>query len=112
MSLLINAMVGSMSSVIQSQALSALDCWVPDLLVSDLAMPDEDGYTLIRKVRARSAEEGGNVVAVALTAYGRSEDRIRALSAGFQVHLAKPIEPRQLVDVVASVTGHGVGVQG
>ena len=54
-----------------SQALTVLDSWVPDLLVSDIAMPGEDGYTLIRKVRARKSEEGGRMVAVALTAYGR-----------------------------------------
>ena len=74
-------------------------------------MPDEDGYTLIRKVRARTTEEGGRMVAVALTAYGRNEDRLKALSAGFQVHVGKPIEPSQLVSVVASVTGHGAEVQ-
>jgi signal transduction histidine kinase len=88
-----------------SQALDAIDTCVPDVLVSDIGMPDEDGYTLIRKVRARTKEEGGRVVAVALTAYGRSEDRLKALSAGFQVHVGKPIEPSQLVRVVASVAG-------
>jgi len=92
-----------------SQALTVMDSWVPDVLVSDIAMPEEDGYTLIRKVRARRTEEGGRMAAVALTAYGRSEDRMKALSAGFQVHLGKPIEPSQLVRVVASVTGYGAG---
>ena len=92
-----------------SQALTVMDSWVPDLLVSDIAMPGEDGYTLIRKVRARKTEEGGRMVAVALTAYGSNEDRKKALSAGFQVHVGKPIEPSQLVSVVASVTGHGAG---
>jgi CheY-like chemotaxis protein len=93
------------------EALTAMDSWVPDLLVSDIGMPDEDGYTLIRKVRARKTEEGGDVVAVALTAHGRQEDRIKALSAGFQVHMGKPVEPSQLVTVVASLTGHGAGAQ-
>jgi CheY-like chemotaxis protein len=88
-----------------SQALTAMDTWVPDILVSDIRMPGEDGYALIRKVRARKAEMGGGVAAVALTAYGRNEDRLEALSAGFQVHVGKPIEPGQLVDVVASVSG-------
>ncbi len=92
-----------------SQALTAMDSWVPDILVSDIAMPEEDGYTLIRKVRARKIEEGGGVVAVALTAYARGEDRAKALSAGFQVHVGKPIEPGHLVNVVATVTGHGAG---
>jgi CheY-like chemotaxis protein len=94
-----------------SQALRAMDAWVPDVLVSDIAMPGEDGYALIRKVRARKVEQGGDVMAVALTAYGRSEDRMKALSAGYQVHVGKPIEASQLVDVVASVTGHAIEVQ-
>jgi CheY-like chemotaxis protein len=93
-----------------SQALTVLDSWVPDLLVSDIAMPGEDGYTLIRKVRARKSDEGGRMVAMALTAYGREEDRMRALSAGFQEHVGKPIQPSQLVRLVARVTGHGAGV--
>ena len=86
-----------------SQALAAIDASVPDLLVSDIAMPGDDGYTLIRKIRARRTEEGGRMPAVALTAYGRTEDRMKALSAGFHVHVGKPIEPSQLVSVVASV---------
>jgi signal transduction histidine kinase/ActR/RegA family two-component response regulator len=94
-----------------SQALAAMDSWVPDILVSDIAMPGEDGYTLIRKVRARKTVDGGGVPAVALSAYGRNEDRMKALSAGFQVHVGKPIEPRMLVDVVASVAGHSAGAQ-
>jgi CheY-like chemotaxis protein len=94
-----------------NQALSAIDAWVPDLLVSDIAMPGDDGYTLIRKIRTRTTEAGGRMLAVALTAYGRSEDRTRALSAGFQVHVGKPIEPNQLVSVVESVTGHGSRTQ-
>jgi signal transduction histidine kinase len=93
--------------VCASQALTTMDRWLPDLLVSDIAMPGEDGYTLIRKVRARRTEEGGRVPAVALTAYGRSEDRAKALSAGFQVHVEKPIEPSDLVGTVASITGRG-----
>ncbi len=94
-----------------TQALTAMDSWVPDILVSDIAMPGEDGYTLIRKVRARKTEDGGGVPAVALSAYGRSEDRMKALSAGFQVHVGKPIEPSMLVDVVATVAGHGAGAR-
>jgi signal transduction histidine kinase len=90
-----------------SQALTAMDVWVPDILVSDIAMPGEDGYTLIRKVRARTTEAGGGIIAVALTAYGRTEDRMQALSAGFQMHVGKPVEPNQLVRIVASLTGHG-----
>jgi len=90
-----------------SHALTAMDSWVPDILVCDIGMPGEDGYSLIRKIRARNAEEGGRVAAVALTAFGHTEDRMKALSAGFQLHVGKPIEPRQLVSVVASVTRQG-----
>jgi signal transduction histidine kinase/CheY-like chemotaxis protein len=90
------------------EALQLLDAWVPDILVSDIAMPGEDGYTLIRKIRTRKAEEGGRMLAVALTAYGSKDDRTRALSAGFQIHVGKPVEPDQLVGIVASVVGHRV----
>src|SRR4030095_15834632 len=75
-------------------ALSEMDRALPDVLISDIAMPDDDGYSLIRKVRSRSAAQGGQVPAVALTAYAREEDRVRALSAGFQVHVAKPVRPQ------------------
>ncbi|TAK06082.1 MAG: response regulator, partial [Candidatus Manganitrophaceae bacterium] len=77
----------------------------PDVLISDIAMPEEDGYVLIRKIRALAAERGGETPAVALTAYARSEDRQKILSSGFQVHLSKPVEPAQLVASVAKVAG-------
>ena len=86
-------------------ALASLDRGLPDVLLSDIGVPGEDGYSLIRKLRARSAELGGNVPAAALTAYARSEDRIRALSAGFQAHLAKPIDPAELVATIAALAG-------
>ncbi|MBX9256886.1 PAS domain-containing protein [Desmonostoc muscorum CCALA 125] len=76
-----------------------------DLLLSDISMPEEDGYTLIRQVRALSVESGGQIPAVALTAHARDDDRREALSAGFQMHLAKPVESVQLIFVVASLTG-------
>ncbi|HEU4411709.1 MAG TPA: ATP-binding protein, partial [Polyangiaceae bacterium] len=75
----------------------------PDLLVSDIGMPDEDGYALIRKVRALPPDEGGRVPAIALTAFTRADDRARALSAGFRAHVAKPIEPDELTGVIASL---------
>jgi CheY-like chemotaxis protein len=87
------------------EALAALDQSVPDVLISDIGMPGEDGYALIQKVRARPAERGGRVPAVALTAYARSEDRMRALAAGFQMHLPKPCEPQELTMIVASLGG-------
>ncbi len=77
----------------------------PDVLVSDIGMPDVDGYALIRRVRALAPERGGRIPAIALTAYGRSIDRIRALSAGFQMHMPKPVEPAELAMVIASLTG-------
>jgi PAS domain S-box-containing protein len=77
----------------------------PNVLLSDVGMPDEDGYSLIRRVRELPAREGGDIPSIALTAFARSEDRRRALMAGFQSHLAKPVEPAELVAVVASVAG-------
>ncbi|HET9227231.1 MAG TPA: response regulator [Thermoanaerobaculia bacterium] len=86
-------------------ALAAVDREVPDVLVSDIGVPGEDGYSLIRKLRARGPDRGGKVPAAALTAYARSEDRIRALSAGFQTHLAKPIDSGELVATIAALAG-------
>jgi len=83
-------------------AIEALRQWKADVLVSDIGMPGEDGYELIRKVRAMEPERGGRIPAVALTAYARVEDRLRALSAGFQMHVPKPVEPVELAAVVAS----------
>jgi PAS domain S-box-containing protein len=76
-----------------------------DVLVSDIGMPDVDGYELLRRVRSLPPEEGGKVPAVALTAFARSEDRTRALLAGYQVHLSKPFTPAELVATVASAAG-------
>jgi signal transduction histidine kinase/CheY-like chemotaxis protein len=80
----------------------------PHLLVSDISMPLEDGYSLIRKVRVLPPQQGGRIPAVALTAFGRMEDRIRALTAGFQMHLPKPVEPAELVLVAANLTGREI----
>jgi PAS domain S-box-containing protein len=77
----------------------------PDVLVSDIGMPDEDGYQLIRKIRALPDDRGGRTPAVALTAYARAEDRIRSLLAGFQVHVAKPVDVNELIAVIASQAG-------
>lgn len=75
----------------------------PEVLVCDIAMPDEDGYTLIRKVRSLKPDQGGEIPAVALTAYADSEDRIRAIEAGFQTHVAKPVDPTELVEIIANI---------
>jgi CheY-like chemotaxis protein len=77
----------------------------PDVLVSDIGMPGVDGYELLRRVRALGAEAGGNLPAVALTAFARAEDRLRALRVGYHIHVAKPVEPMELMMVVASAAG-------
>ncbi len=87
------------------EALAAFDRAVPDVLLSDIGVPGEDGYSLIRKVRSREPALGGNVPAAALTAYARAEDRLRALEAGYQTHLAKPIDPAELIATVARLAG-------
>lgn len=80
----------------------------PQVLVTDIGMPDEDGYSLIRKVRQLAVHEGGNVPAVALTAFARSEDRRRAIMSGFQMHMAKPVESAELIAMVASLANRTV----
>jgi PAS domain S-box-containing protein len=94
------AEVRTASSV--SRAFEVLSAWQPGVIVSDIGMPGEDGYTLIRRLRELPAERGGRVPAVALTAYARVQDRVKVLAAGFQMHTPKPIEPAELVAVVAS----------
>ncbi|MEA5504366.1 response regulator [Halotia wernerae UHCC 0503] len=84
-------------------ALEALLKLQPDVFICDIAMPGEDGYTLIRKVRSLKNDKLGQIPAVALTAYGDSEDRIRALEAGFNTHVAKPVDPGELVVIVANL---------
>ncbi|PYQ49848.1 MAG: hybrid sensor histidine kinase/response regulator [Acidobacteria bacterium] len=86
-------------------ALEALDRVRPDVILSDLEMPGEDGYSLIRKVRERPPEKGGTVPAAALTAYARTEDRLHSLRAGFHRHVPKPVQPDELAEIVASLAG-------
>ncbi|HJR07663.1 MAG TPA: ATP-binding protein [Pyrinomonadaceae bacterium] len=89
-----------------AEAVVAFNASKPDVLISDIGMPEEDGYELIAKLRAsEAAGSNGRIPAIALTAYARVEDRVRALNAGFQVHVPKPIEPVELLAVVASLTG-------
>jgi CheY-like chemotaxis protein len=90
-----------------AEALQVLDEWRPDVLVSDIGMPIEDGYALMRKVRAREPERGGLVPALALTAYARAEDARRALEAGYQAHVPKPVAPDELATLVANLAGLG-----
>jgi PAS domain S-box-containing protein len=87
------------------EALQMIGEWKPHVLVSDIGMPQEDGYSLIRKLRQQPPEQGGTIPAAALTAYTRAEDRMRAIQEGYQLHLPKPIEPAELATVVASLVG-------
>jgi PAS domain S-box-containing protein len=88
-----------------ADALVAVEAQRPDVLVSDIGMPGEDGYAFIRRVRALGPDRGGQVPAAALTAYAKGEDGQRVLSAGFQVHLPKPVQPADLANVVATLAG-------
>ncbi len=80
----------------------------PDLLISDIGMPDEDGYQFIKKIRALSKENGGNIPAIALTAFAKIEDREMALAAGFQRHVTKPINPTEFVKIVADLASETI----
>jgi len=88
-----------------SEALRVMQAGRPDVLVSDIGMPDVDGYELLRRIRALDPPARGHLPAIALTAFARSEDRTRALRAGFLAHVAKPVEPSELLATVASVVG-------
>ena len=83
------------------------DGGLPDVLVSDLGMPREDGFDLIRKVRTLEPERGGRIPAIALTAYARNEDRAQALAAGYEMHVSKPVEPAQLSDALNALVRNG-----
>ena len=85
-----------------TEALRTFQDWSPDLVVSDIGMPDEDGFSLIKKLRKLKSKHAKQVPAIALTAYATTEDRARVLKAGFQIHVAKPIEPEELVRSIAS----------
>jgi len=92
-----------------AEALQLLEQERPHVLLSDIGMPDVDGFELLRRVRVLEAKRGGRIPAIALTAFARSEDRTRALRAGFLVHIAKPVEPSELVAAIASVLGRDHG---
>jgi CheY-like chemotaxis protein len=85
------------------EALEVLARDKPHLLVSDIAMPEEDGYSLLKKIRALPPEHGGRIPAIALTAHSLVQDRLQSLKAGFQSHVPKPVVPEELVEVVASI---------
>lgn len=86
------------------EVLTSLESFAPDVLVSDIGMPDVNGYSLLQQIRAFPPEQGGNIPAIALTAYAREEDHQLALESGYSTHISKPLDPEQLVQAVASLT--------
>jgi PAS domain S-box-containing protein len=86
-----------------AEAFDALESQIPDVIISDIGMPNEDGYDLIRRLRSMPSDRGGNIPAIALTAYARVEDRLRALRSGYQMHVPKPVELAELVAVTDSL---------
>ena len=107
---IISTVIGSSGAEVKScisasDALSKLAEWRPDVILSDIAMPEEDGYSFIGKVRSLPRDKGGDTPAAALTAYARDEDRMQALAAGYQMHIAKPIGASQLITMVAKLAG-------
>ncbi|HEX7317257.1 MAG TPA: PAS domain-containing protein [Pyrinomonadaceae bacterium] len=97
-----------LTAVSAAEALEMLQAWRPHVLLSDIGMPDGDGYELIRRVRELPEERGGRTPAAALTAYAGPRDRARALAEGYQLHVAKPVEPAELTAAVAALAGAGV----
>jgi len=94
--------ISSTSASVET-ALAVIEQLKPDILISDIGMAEQDGYSLIRKLRSLPPEQGGKIPAIALTAYSREEDRQQIIEAGFQHHLSKPIDPNKLISVVASI---------
>jgi PAS domain S-box-containing protein len=88
------------------EALQLLDEWLPDVIVSDIGMPDIDGYEFVRALRSRPQEKGGRIPALALSAFARNEDRKLALASGYQSHVPKPVEPADLVAAITTLTGN------
>jgi len=99
------ARVTSTKSV--KEALRLFDSELPDLLISDIGMPDEDGYELIRKLRSAPPDKGGLIPAIALTGYASRKDRERALAAGYHQHMAKPVEQADMIAAIAALVGRG-----
>ncbi|MBD2356195.1 PAS domain-containing protein [Tolypothrix sp. FACHB-123] len=91
-----------------AEVLANLESFQPHVLISDIGMPNVDGYTLIQKIRTRPPEQGGQIPAIALTAYARIEDRQRSLLAGFQHHLSKPIDIQELIKTIFDIMGNRV----
>lgn len=102
---LVNAGAEARTAGSAAEAMVVLEEWWPDVLITDLEMPQEDGFSLLRQARRAGMLRGRRLPALALTAYGRSEDRLRVLAVGFNLHLAKPADPTELVLAVASLAG-------
>jgi len=102
---LINAGAEVRTAPSAGDAMTILEGWAPDALITDLEMPGEDGFTLLSRARRAMSSHGRRLPALALTAYGRTDDRVRVLAAGFNLHLAKPADPAELVLSVASLVG-------
>jgi CheY-like chemotaxis protein len=98
---------GAVAETVSSadEALKLLETTSFNVLVCDIQMPRKNGYSLMQELRRRPPDRGGNIPAAAVTAHVRAEDRIRALAVGYQVHLPKPVEPTELIAVVASLAG-------
>jgi CheY-like chemotaxis protein len=110
----VSALLGQCGAEVQAvgtagEALEMMARFAPHVLVSEVEMRGETGFSLIQKVRALPADHGGLVPAAALSAYGRTDDRVQALLAGFQSHVPSPIQPTELVAVVASLAGRTPG---
>jgi PAS domain S-box-containing protein len=103
--LLVNAGADVRTAGSAAHAMTALEEWWPDVLVTDLEMPQEDGFSLLKRARRLAMLRSRRLAALALTAYGRSEDRLRVLAGGFNLHLAKPADPTELLLAVASLAG-------
>ena len=80
---------------------------MPDVMISDIGMPDQDGYELMRRLRSLPVEKGGATPAIALTGYASKKDRERALSSGYQQHMAKPVEQADMIAAIAALIGRG-----
>jgi len=107
---LVRAILEQAGADVQSEAsadegFDAILSFRPQLLVSDIAMPNQDGYSLVRRIRALDARVGGEIPCIALTAFTRAVDRERALAAGFTAHLCKPVDPVRLVATVGDLAG-------
>ncbi|MEP6975715.1 MAG: ATP-binding protein [Spartobacteria bacterium] len=107
--MLINCEAEVLLAASAGEALSLVDSQVPDILISDIGMAEVDGYEFLRKLRTRELPNGRKTPAIALTAFARSEDRTKALLAGFSAHISKPVEPSELIATIASVIGRTIG---